>query len=206
MEGMAAILVSLIAATYMSAATVEGAACTAASDREPWNKPPLSMYWVTVHGGAIPSGALVGGRGSNGKPDYVCRAMYQGALVPGKTQQSVSHCDIPWGGKEHVMHKYEVLVKGLDVDIEWVDASDGAIPENAIAGGYTCTCNGHVGDLTYIGRTVGVSCPSHRSCLPSSVVFPGKMTPCSGRFYWSYGGKEYPASTYQIATWKWSDY
>jgi hypothetical protein len=57
-----------------------------------------------------PSGALVGGYDSNNAPLVVCQAQYGGGLVPGKVPSGWSSCVVSYGGTEHYVSTYNVLV------------------------------------------------------------------------------------------------
>jgi hypothetical protein len=72
------------------------------------NALPLSVQ--AVSSAAPPATALVGGYDSDGAPLYVCQAMYNGGLVPGKTRSNWTNCDVSWGGGEHHVSSYNVLI------------------------------------------------------------------------------------------------
>jgi|CZKU01.1.fsa_nt_gi hypothetical protein len=57
-----------------------------------------------------PSNALVGGYDTDNAPFYVCQAVFNGGYVPGKTRSSWHSCDVSWGGSEHFVSSYNVLV------------------------------------------------------------------------------------------------
>ncbi len=86
-----------------------------------------------------------------------------------------------WGGAEHPISEYEVLVGGSG---NWVQTSGDQIPPNAVPGGET-----EDGEPLFIGRanhegsvTIGKVQPSHSSC------------------YISYGGLELSFSDYEVLT------
>jgi hypothetical protein len=62
--------------------------------------------------GGMPGGAVVAGHDDppQSQPLFVCRASYNGGLYPGKTRSDWGTCDIGWGGGEHRVRPYEVLV------------------------------------------------------------------------------------------------
>jgi hypothetical protein len=66
--------------------------------------------WVPAAGGQTPDGAIVCGREANGDPLFVCRAAFDGGLQPGKVRFAFGAADIGWGGAEHPVTNYEVLV------------------------------------------------------------------------------------------------
>jgi len=64
--------------------------------------------WVAGRNGSVPGGALAGGR-EPGRTLYICRASYKGGVHPGKVVGR--NCNIGYGGKEHTISSYEVLVQ-----------------------------------------------------------------------------------------------
>jgi hypothetical protein len=73
----------------------------------------LPLTTQSVDGAPPPAGALVGGYDSDGAPLYVCQAMFNGGFIPGKTRSSWTTCDVSWGGQEHQVLSYNVLVPKL---------------------------------------------------------------------------------------------
>jgi hypothetical protein len=71
--------------------------------------PGQSIVWQSVQSPFSPGeGAIEGGPGAGpeqGLPMYICRAMYQGAMTPGKWVKG--SCNIPYGGQEHVINLKE---------------------------------------------------------------------------------------------------
>ncbi len=92
--------------TLLVAVVCAPAACFAQS---PWY-PGQSISWQSVQSPFTPGdGAIVGGPGAApdpGSPMYICRAMYEGAMTPGKWVKG--NCNIPYGGREIVMNQYQV--------------------------------------------------------------------------------------------------
>lgn len=66
--------------------------------------------WVTSGSGHVPPEAVVAGHQSNGEPLYVGRASINGALTTGKVHPSHNCIYVPFGGLEHSVHQYEVLI------------------------------------------------------------------------------------------------
>ena len=58
--------------------------------------------------------ALVGGYDTDGAPLYVCQALFNGGLTPGKTRSNWTACHVSWGGQEHVVSSYSVLVPNFE--------------------------------------------------------------------------------------------
>ncbi|XP_030384655.1 uncharacterized protein LOC115631934 isoform X2 [Scaptodrosophila lebanonensis] len=67
--------------------------------------------WVSGYDGSIPLGAVEAGRNANGEILYIGRALYCGTLTPGKVHPSHKCLYIPFGGTEHRIINYEVLVR-----------------------------------------------------------------------------------------------
>jgi uncharacterized protein DUF3421 len=96
---------------------------------------PGRDFWVDASGGSIPPGSFTGGReGAPGFEDlFICRAMVNGSLAPGKVRPGLGACDIPFGGAEVRIANYQVLVSG---NFAWVAVQGGFIPPHAVRGGY----------------------------------------------------------------------
>lgn len=58
----------------------------------------------------IPNGAYNGGHEANGSPLYMCRAAFNGGVHPGKLGPSTGGCNITYGGVEHTIYEFELLV------------------------------------------------------------------------------------------------
>jgi len=71
-----------------------------------------ALRWVTAHNGAIPSGAVHGGRTSSGEPLFIGRAFHEGSWVIGKIQMSHNVLYVPFAGNEVAISDYEVLCVG----------------------------------------------------------------------------------------------
>ncbi len=96
---------------YRQLAILVGLLCAplASVAQGPWY-PGQNISWQTVQSPFTPGdGAIAGGPGSApnpGSPMYICRAMYRGAMTPGKWVKG--NCNIPYGGREIVMNQYQV--------------------------------------------------------------------------------------------------
>lgn len=106
--------------------------------------------WHKASSGLIPAGTLCGGSTPDGEAIYVGRARHGTQhLVPGQLVASEGCVRLAWGTLEHRCEDYEALVVDDQEAFEWVWASAGLVPSNAIPGGYQ---DGY--DVVYIGRTV----------------------------------------------------
>lgn len=65
--------------------------------------------WVHASDGAVPSGAIQGGKTADGEPLFIGRAHHEGTLTVGKVHPSNGCLYVPFGGEEHKKHEYEVL-------------------------------------------------------------------------------------------------
>ncbi|GAA52057.1 hypothetical protein CSKR_104862 [Clonorchis sinensis] len=66
--------------------------------------------WENSSNGHVPKNAIVAGLASDGSPLYVARAHINGERVVGKVHGG-HHCGyFPYGGEEHSLHSYEVLI------------------------------------------------------------------------------------------------
>ncbi|XP_037529439.1 natterin-1 [Rhipicephalus sanguineus] len=72
------------------------------------NGAPLA--WLPESKGAVPSGAIQGGKTDKGEPLYIGRARHKGMLTIGKVQPSEGCLYVANDHLEHVYIEYEVLV------------------------------------------------------------------------------------------------
>ena len=146
-------------------------------DRNRHHEGYREMHWVDIMDGEpVPEGTVTGG----GEPGinsvlYVCRAYYHGGQHPGKVVSG--RCNITWGGEEIPMTRYQVLVSFAPLN--WLPASYGRLPPNAIPGGY------EQGRPLYICQA-----EYHGSMHPGKVV--GHMCNIG------WGGKEIPIPYYNV--------
>merc|ERR1712168_1414976 len=192
-------LIVLALAVFTAPASAD--TCTARGNRTVWDTAPPGFEWEDAFFGSVPKGAVVGGVGANGMEIYICRTFHNHNLIPGKVNSYMGNCDVAWGGTEHDVPMYQVLVNKAHIaEVSWVNASYGYHPPNAVVGGYKCDFDQPGGDFQYIGRSNFPVGPNGR-CLASSVVYPGKVDKCLESFHWSYGGKAYNSSHYDILVW-----
>ncbi|KAH7882190.1 hypothetical protein F5I97DRAFT_1931907 [Phlebopus sp. FC_14] len=71
---------------------------------------PLPLVWVLAADNNIPPNAVPFGEDRNGCPLYIARALLEGGLHLGKAAPHLPGAVITYAGKEHIMHRYEVLV------------------------------------------------------------------------------------------------
>lgn len=132
------------------------------------------LRWVRVHGGAIPTDAVVGGQ-SLGRDLYICRARFRGGVHVGKVLSG--RCNIGWGGKEERLAEFEVLV-GQVGGARWVDPYRRGLYQPVLGGhdptGQLYICRAYYRNGTHIGKAIG------------------------GRCLIGWGGREVAVSDYQI--------
>lgn len=103
--------------------------------------------WVGSSNGHVPEGAVLAGNTSTGEPLFIGRAHHEGSLTPGKIHRSHGCIYVPFGGAEHSMLHYEVLV--AQQKAQWVGSSAyGPPPPNAVVAG-----NDSDGSIVYVGRS-----------------------------------------------------
>jgi hypothetical protein len=137
--------------------------------------------WVPAAGAEVPAEALQGGTDCDGEPLFIGRARFEGALIPGKVARAHGVCYVAWGGEEHPVSEYEVLVGGSNT---WVPVTGAEIPPNAVPGGES-----EDGEPLFIGRA------AHEGS-----VTIGKVQPSHGVCYISFGGLEVAYGNYEILT------
>lgn len=67
------------------------------------------LSWTRASNGHVPDRAIIAGREADGQVLFICRAQYMGGTHPGKVRAEFKGCNIPWGGREIAIQKYEVL-------------------------------------------------------------------------------------------------
>jgi len=81
----------------------------------------FSLTTRTINSANPPSDALVGGYDSDesSTPFYLCQAQYPpgGGYVPGKVRKTWSSCDVSYGGTEHYVSTYNVLVPDFEPQV-----------------------------------------------------------------------------------------
>ncbi|KAJ8595016.1 hypothetical protein M405DRAFT_878461 [Rhizopogon salebrosus TDB-379] len=70
---------------------------------------PVPLVWVLVEDNVIPPNAVPFGEDKNGQL-YIARALLEGGLYLGKIGAHLPHALIAYGGREHQIKTYEVLV------------------------------------------------------------------------------------------------
>ena len=69
-----------------------------------------ALEWKSADGGAVPDGAVEGGHRPDRGPLYIVRAKVDGCDSIGKLNPQHKFCHLPYGGKEHLVKQYQVLV------------------------------------------------------------------------------------------------
>jgi hypothetical protein len=64
-----------------------------------------------------PADAIVAGKDSDGSLLYMCTAYYQSGFQPGKTRQDWNACDVSWGGSEHYVTDYSVMIPNFSAPV-----------------------------------------------------------------------------------------
>jgi hypothetical protein len=149
------------------------------------------IHWTEsgVYGGEIPFNAVVGGY-EGGLPLYVCRAYYLPGYgtQPGKFRQGLPGCSFGFGGQEI----YDFAPSFQFLIIPWKLASSGEVPANAVVGGYEAPAPGQLAGpaLYYCRAFLGTTSTSYWQL--------GKIRPEFGACLIPYGGKEVPATDYNV--------
>jgi len=72
--------------------------------------PAMPLTTVGASGGYVPPDSIRGGTDDDGSALYLCTAAYGGGFHPGKLRSSFKACDVSYGGSEHLVASYTVLV------------------------------------------------------------------------------------------------
>nr|CAD7600948.1 unnamed protein product [Timema genevievae] len=125
--------------------------------------PGLGYYWRDGSYGSVPVDAVRAGRDKDGSTIFLGRSFYNGDFLPAKVIPSRASAFVCWGGQEVAVEQYEVICSS---QVAWEFATNGEVPEGAIAIGST-----QDGEKLYAGRvmhdgtqTPGKVQPSHESC------------------------------------------
>ncbi|MDI9819373.1 MULTISPECIES: DUF3421 domain-containing protein [unclassified Legionella] len=79
--------------------------------------------------------ALRTGTDTNGKPLYLCTARLFNSTQPGKTWEGYGRCNVPYGGKEYIVDKFEVPLKDRFRGSYWQNNGGMAMPVGQEADG-----------------------------------------------------------------------
>lgn len=136
----------------------------------------LRPQWVKP---ATYNSSWAAGHEANGAPLYVCRASYNGGVHPGKVV--AGSCNIGWGGKEIVLHSFEVLsTNALREPGIW---TSGIVP------GHSYYSAGHEAN----GTSLYICRASYRGGL-----HPGKVV--AGKCNFGWGGNEIALPAFEVLT------
>ena len=145
-------------------------------------KPPgnIGVEWLASSGDRILPGALPAGHEANGAKLFVCAAPFANGTHPGKVRAGFDGCHIGYGGQEHSVANYTLLIgKG-----RWVPGQNGQIPPRAVQAGQEAD-----------GRPLYVCRAPFRGG-----VHPGKIGPSTGSCNIGFGGTELTLTPYDVLT------
>jgi len=144
---------------------------------------PVEPEWLVSSEGKIPPGAMPAGKEAppGGQNLYICRAVLNDGIHPGKIRPEFQGCHIGWGGKEFANLNYQVLVKR---QMNWAPSKDGAIPPAAV----------RAGEEHAPGREPLFICRAQFK----DGVHPGKIRGPFQGCHISYGGKEHIVKSYEV--------
>ena len=86
--------------------------------------------------GEVPQNAVQGGYEASGKPLYYCSARIGTSWQPGKINEALTGCNVPYDGKEVSVSRYQVLVIVTPaMPLITVSGINGTVPADAVRGG-----------------------------------------------------------------------
>lgn len=140
----------------------------------------ICLSWQPASGGVIPDDAVPAGEDL-----YVARAKLQGVWTPGKVAKGHEHAYVPWGGEEHKVESYQVLVDTcigtFGAGHHWEAAANGEVPKRALVAGHD------EGAPLFVARgTV------------EGEVCVGKVLPSHGVAYLPHGDHEHKVTEYEV--------
>ena len=102
--------------------------------------PAGAVSWSQGANGAVPSNAIRLGQDSDGEALFGCAAPVgppgRQTMQPGKLSRKLGGCFVAFGGKEHLLRGYQVLVSSLDYRAFGLQpVNGGPLPGRSINGG-----------------------------------------------------------------------
>eukprot|EP00842_Homolaphlyctis_polyrhiza_P003006 jgi/Hompol1/3706/HPOL_006693-RA len=151
--------------------------------------PPVK--WIPTTTNSIPPNALKGGHDTDGTPLYIARAWFQGGLHVGfACRTRPEGCSISYGGFEHIIENYEILVLvGNPASLRWFDHHGQFDPTDAKVIGAMPVEAGResMGSPLYICRSV-----------INGGLYIGKCGPVLKHGHYPYQGIEHLEISYQV--------
>jgi hypothetical protein len=74
------------------------------------SSPAMPLANIAADNGFVPHDAIRAGTDVDGTPLYICSAIFDGSTIPGKLHSSFHGCNVSYGGVEHTVFDYYVLV------------------------------------------------------------------------------------------------
>lgn len=141
---------------------------------------------VEAQNGQIPGNAYPIGFDSDKQTLYSCTAAFAGRPTPGKIANGFEGCHVSFGGGEHLVRSYRVIVDPTgNTPYALISATDGNVPPRAILGGQ---------DID--GSSLFICGALHAD----GSVQVGKVRPGLGGCNYAYGGREHTAQRYRVLT------
>lgn len=146
-------------------------------------QPTSGNIWILATEGTAPPGAFVAGKEADPKGEdiYICRAQFHSGVHPGKLRPTFGGCNIGWGGEEHTVSSYQVLVGD---NFKWVSARNGNIANGAV----------HGGEEHPPGKEELFICRANYK----NGIHPGKIRPAFRGCDIGWGGKEVTIGEYEV--------
>ncbi|TFF17793.1 DUF3421 domain-containing protein [Jiella endophytica] len=139
------------------------------------------LDWIDLSGGHLDRRTEPAGNEANGEPLYVCSAVFNNGVHPGKLRPGFGGCVVGYGGREYTVGRYSALL-GRGHWRQGVPAGEvGSIGVNA---GREAN-----GSLLYVCRA-----PFNNG------IHPGKIGPSTGGCNITYGGVEHTTYFYEVLT------
>jgi len=87
-----------------------------------------TLEWKSAEGGTVPDGAVEGGHRPDKGALYIARGKVDGVESIGKLNPQHKFCHLPYGGKEHLVTQYQVLVNASPLNAPNPSTSSKAPP------------------------------------------------------------------------------
>nr|WP_245396408.1 DUF3421 domain-containing protein [Jiella sonneratiae] len=138
-----------------------------------------ALDWIDQAGGRVDRRAVPAGNEANGEPLFVCNAVFNNGIHPGKLRPGFGGCVIGYGGREYTVGQYGTLLGRGD----WLQG----IPVDRLDSIGVNAGREANGSLLYVCRA-----------RFNNGVHPGKIGASTGGCNITYGGVEHTLYDYQV--------
>lgn len=134
----------------------------------------------------IPAKAVIGGHLGDETSLYLGHAFHDDHMLPARITPYTGTAQVTFAGKSHDKQEFQYFIQRA-VNIQWIPARDGFVPEGAIISGRMSN-----GEALYFTRI-------HRTDVNGrNEIIPGKVYASHGIAYYAYNGTELCSKEYEV--------